>query len=94
MSSYSEDSGSFTLRIRSDALQTDAASAARLAPAERYSESVKPALRPADFWISTLAPSETHLLQRLGVMETRVSPIFISLGTPIFMRGSCRERRD
>src|SRR5580658_9815762 len=69
--------------------QTVAASATRTAPADLYSASVKPALRPADFWMSTLAPRDTHRRQRLGVIDTLVSPIFISRGTPIFMDRSC-----
>jgi hypothetical protein len=35
--------------------------------------------------MTTRAPSETQRRQRLGVIETRVSPILISLGTPIVM---------
>jgi len=84
-SGYSAGSGSFTLRMRSAAFQTASAVGASVAPAARYSASVKPAVSPADFWISTLAPSETHRRHRLGVIETRVSPILISFGTPIFM---------
>src|SRR5580698_6649413 len=33
----------------------------------------------------TLAPRDTHRRQRLGVIDTRVSPILISFGTPICM---------
>src|SRR5580704_15469162 len=83
--SYSELRGSLTLMMRSDDFQTVAASATSEAPAERYSASVKPALSPADFWTRTLAPRDTHRRQRLGVIDTLVSPILISLGTPIFM---------
>src|ERR1700691_5575397 len=39
----------------------------------------------------TFAPRETHRRQRLGVIETRVSPILISFGTPLFMGRSLGE---
>src|SRR5207237_10346308 len=93
-SGYSGGSGSFTFRIRSAACQTRAASDTSVAPAARYSASEKPAVSPAPFWICTFAPSETQRRQRLGVIETRVSPILISLGTPMVMRGENHENRE
>ena len=49
------------LRIRSEDVHTRRASGTESdPPACRYSASVNPALRPADFWTSTLAPRETH----------------------------------
>lgn len=67
------------------AAQTAAADATTVAPAARYSASVNPAVMPADFCTNTSPPSATQRRHRLGVIETRVSPILISLGTPIFM---------
>jgi hypothetical protein len=57
----------------------------KVAPAARYSASVNPAVNPADFCTTTSAPSATQRRHKLGVIETRVSPILISFGTPIFM---------
>src|SRR5947209_18743357 len=85
MRSYSGGNGSFTLRIISAAFHTLAALLAILAPAARYSASVKPAVRPAPFCRITLPPSVTQRRHKLGVIETRVSPILISFGTPIVM---------
>src|ERR1035437_6287685 len=80
--------------MRSAARQTFVASATSVAPAARYSSSVKPAVRPADFWMSTFAPSETQRRQRLGVIETRVSPILISFGTPIVISAETHETHE
>src|ERR1043165_1189942 len=72
----------------SAARHTFLASGTKVAPAARYSWSVNPAVIPADFCTRTFAPSATQRRHRLGVIDTRVSPILISLGTAMIRPGT------
>src|SRR5688572_12761073 len=72
--------------MRSALFQTFAALGTTVAPAARYSASRNPAVIPADFSTTTRPPSATQRRHKLGVIETRVSPVLISFGTPIVIR--------
>ena len=65
--------------------QASAAVSTMVAPAATYSSSVIMLPRPAPFWTSTWWPASARACTPAGVMPTRNSFTFISVGSPTFI---------
>src|SRR5665647_3590395 len=78
-------SGARTLRTISEADHSAFASATISTPASRYSSSEKFAATPAPVSTITSKPSFLRRSATSGVVATRFSPAWISLGMPIFI---------
>src|SRR5581483_1505841 len=82
MRPYSSGSGSFTLKIISARFQTSSALPTISAPAARYCSSGIPDPRPAPACTTTLWPCSTSVRTPAGIMPTRYSRVFTSVGQP------------
>ncbi len=79
---YSASTGSFTPRTRSAVDQISSGSATILAPVATNSSSEMEEPSPAPFSTQTVWPWEVSSRTPAGVMATRYSSSFTSLGTP------------
>jgi hypothetical protein len=75
--------GSFTLHTRSAAAQTSSAESRIFAPVRTKSASGMAEPSPAPSWTQTVCPAEVSSRTPAGVMATRHSSAFTSLGTPM-----------
>src|SRR5437879_4959891 len=86
--------------MRSACCQISAAVPRRVAEARSYSVSGMPEPIPAPDWTKTWWPRCTSTCTPAGIIPTRYSRVFISVGTPIFIvrnyagRQGEREERD
>jgi hypothetical protein len=82
--STSGASGSLTFTTISAAANTASASGAIVAPWAAYWESLKPLAAPAPCWTATSCPRSVSSRTPAGVIDTRYSSAFVSLGIPTF----------
>src|SRR4051794_5108076 len=82
MRGYSSAIGSLTLKIISARFQTSSAVGTISAPAALYVSSAMPLPRPAPCCTRTLWPRAVSVRAPAGIMPTRYSRVFTSVGTP------------
>ena len=82
---YSSGTGSFTLHTRSAAAQISSASSMMVAPVRSKSVSGMDEPSPAPFCTSTVWPAEVSSRTPAGVIATRYSSAFTSVGIPTIM---------
>src|SRR6266511_309479 len=97
MSSYSDGTGSLTLRIMSAWRHTSSAEPTNSAPARLYRSPCSDEPSPAPSWTSTWWPAAVSSRAPSGVSATRYSLSLTSLGTPTitvwpFPRPGCGKR--